>query len=561
MTADKDNFSQIRIHLQAQPTEYLVDLLIELIQAVDEPTRQRFWERLAPTEVAAAEPHYSSPEVFLAELEAFEEAVAEGEYYDEEALEYFGEDSFDREYNRQRYGWYEDYDPDDHAGLNALAEFLAEADSYFQAGRYDVAATAYGILIGIFDESPEDTLGIYDPLSELGELEEPLAQRYFTALKESRPPAEFYQEAINYLARHDAPYRQHMDNFMALAGPDGKNDVRAFLERWADELAQKDIKPIPYGVPFQLSLLMRFYTEANQPQKVLALQKRLRRLYLALYEPLLAEREAARDWQTVIAYGQEVLALLPQEGPQRPYLLSTSSVDANKVRTQMAHAYEALGDAENALAIYRPVFDRRPSFEAYALLKRLASAVDPAQAQTLTATVITQLREQLPGSLYFLCQVYLSEDHFEAAYTLAEQHGRYNTLDTLKLVAKAHLLAGFGPKAGPGMGPYLQDLYAKVEKAAEGPTLFLRDFLPATAAVDRHTALARAENLYRKLMQLHIDNGRKTYAVAAYYCALLGEIAAYDGREAEFSHFYQELLDRYRRYRALRQELAAKVKV
>jgi hypothetical protein len=62
-------------------------------------------------------------------------------------------------------------------------------------------------------------------------------------------------------------------------------------------------------------------------------------------------------------------------------------------------------------------------------------------------------------------------------------------------------------------------------------------------------------------MQMQIDNGRKTYATAAYYCALLGEIAAYEGREAEFKQFYRELSDRYPRHRALRQELAAKVKI
>ncbi|MFQ5435269.1 MAG: hypothetical protein ACE5FD_10380, partial [Anaerolineae bacterium] len=75
----------------------------------------------------------------------------------------------------------------------------------------------------------------------------------------------------------------------------------------------------------------------------------------------------------------------------------------------------------------------------------------------------------------------------------------------------------------------------------------------------RETAVARAETLYRNLMQLHIDNGRKTYATAAYYCALLGEIAMYDGRQAEFKQFYQQLLSRYPRHRALRRELAAKV--
>ncbi|MCP4356661.1 MAG: hypothetical protein GY796_01425, partial [Chloroflexi bacterium] len=92
------------------------------------------------------------------------------------------------------------------------------------------------------------------------------------------------------------------------------------------------------------------------------------------------------------------------------------------------------------------------------------------------------------------------------------------------------------------------------------PTLFLRDYLPLNPTLNRETAVTRAETLYRNLMQLHIDNGRKTYATAAYYCAILGEIADYDGREAEFKQFYQNLLGRYPRHRALRRELAAKVK-
>jgi hypothetical protein len=47
-------------------------------------------------------------------------------------------------------------------------------------------------------------------------VDEPFAQRYFVTLKESRSAVEFYEEAISYLAPHDAPYRKHMDNFMAL---------------------------------------------------------------------------------------------------------------------------------------------------------------------------------------------------------------------------------------------------------------------------------------------------------------------------------------------------------
>lgn len=561
MTKDNDNISPIRTYLQGKSTEYLVDLLIDLIQAIEEPARQRFWERLAPPAMATADLRYPSPEDFLTELREFEEAVMEGEFFDEDALEYFGEDPFDREDDGDKYGYYENFDPDMHQGLNTLGEFLTEADSYFQAGQYDVAAKAYEVIIGIIDYSPDETLGVYDPLAELGEMEEPLAQRYFLALKESHPTTEFYEKAIQYLARHDAPYRKHMDNFMVLVGSDGQAGVRAFLEQWANELAQKQITPFPIGIPYQLSLLMRFYSEANQQDKVFALQERFRRVYLTLYEPLLAAREAAKDWPMVITYGQEVLALLPQDRLIQPYLVPSAQVDANKVRTQMARAYEALGDPENALKVYQPLFNQHKNFERYATVKRLTTAVNPQQGQALTQDVTAGLRNQLPNSLYLLCQVYLSEGDFDAAYELVRQQGRYNNLDAIKLVAKAHLLAGFGPGATPEMGPYLHDLYAKVGQADKEATLFLRVHLPPTPALDRKTAVAHAENLYRNLMQMHIDNGRKTYATAAYYCALLGEIARYDGRGAEFKHSYQELLDRYPRHRALRQELAAKVKL
>lgn len=161
--------------------------------------------------------------------------------------------------------------------------------------------------------------------------------------------------------------------------------------------------------------------------------------------------------------------MLPQDRPIRPYLRRYSHVDANKVRTQMAH-YEALGKPENALKVYRPVFEQHKNF------------------------------------------------HLEA----------------IKLVAKAHLLAGLGPKARPGMGAYLQDLYAKGAQADKELVLFRRDYLPPTPAIDKKTAVSRAETLYRNVMPLHIDNGRKTYAAAAYYCALLGDSGVYDGREAEF---------------------------
>ncbi|MBE7554286.1 MAG: hypothetical protein HS126_24770 [Anaerolineales bacterium] len=100
----------------------------------------------------------------MAELDEFARAVEQGDYFDEEAQEYYGEDPADRDYHGL------EYDPDDHAGLRALRQFLTEAGSYFQAGRYEVAAAAYQTLIAVtMDSDPFETLGVDSPLIELGQ--------------------------------------------------------------------------------------------------------------------------------------------------------------------------------------------------------------------------------------------------------------------------------------------------------------------------------------------------------------------------------------------------------
>ncbi len=80
----------IRAYLEKKNKPELVALLLDLVQDMDEPTRQRFWEHLAPPGMATADLRYPSAEDFRVELEAFAEEVSEGEYYDEEAATYYG---------------------------------------------------------------------------------------------------------------------------------------------------------------------------------------------------------------------------------------------------------------------------------------------------------------------------------------------------------------------------------------------------------------------------------------------------------------------------------------
>jgi hypothetical protein len=72
------------------------------------------------------------PKIFYPNWKPCEE-VAEGENYNEEAAAYYGEDNYNE---------YVDYDPDDHTGVKALRTFFHEADSYFDAGQFAVAAEA-----------------------------------------------------------------------------------------------------------------------------------------------------------------------------------------------------------------------------------------------------------------------------------------------------------------------------------------------------------------------------------------------------------------------------------
>jgi hypothetical protein len=157
------------------------------------------------------------------------------------------------------------------------------------------------------------------------------------------------------------------------------------------------------------------------------------------------------------------------------------------------------------------------------------------------------------------CARCVIEGWFDEAYSLVTPLTGYLGMEESKLVAKAHLLAALGPTPDERMGSNLRDLYAKVKQGEKEPLRFLRDALPQAPAVSRVIALERTEAIYHRLMQAHIDNGRKTYATGAYYCALLGEIAFHEGRLATFKQWHEGFMEAYKRFRALRAEMDMKV--
>jgi tetratricopeptide (TPR) repeat protein len=285
---------------------------------------------------------------------------------------------------------------------------------------------------------------------------------------------------------------------------------------------------------------------------------RFRRIYPACYTPLLVDRQDAGDWQSVLQYAQEALEVAHPPHPAY-YREEWDSPDTLSLRDYLARAYSTAGDPAKAFELYRPAFNEMPCFDTYSQVRWLADAVSSATGAEFTAEAIDWLRQQGEPRRYLLCQVYLSQNQFDEAYAFVASLAGYQGMEESKLVAKAHLLAAFGPSPDDRMESNLRDLYDKIERGEKEPYRFLRDALPRSPKISQDIAVERAEGIYHRLMQAHIDHGRGTYGTGAYYCAMLGEIALHEGRLARYRQWYEKYMEAYKRFRALRAEMDRKM--
>jgi len=100
-----------------------------------------------------------------------------------------------------------------------------------------------------------------------------------------------------------------------------------------------------------------------------------RRMYPACYTPLLADRQAADDWQAVLQYSQEALEVAHSHRPvyylraawDRPDITFTARLPGTGLFCYWRH--------KKAFELYRPAFDETPCFETYAQARQLADAV------------------------------------------------------------------------------------------------------------------------------------------------------------------------------------------
>jgi hypothetical protein len=569
MHTPTDNLTQIRQYLTGKSAEELVDLLMDLLQQMDETTRRRFWEQLAPPGLATADLRYPAPEAFLADVKAFVSAAAALEYYDEEAAEYFGEDPVDRDYHIRK-GYIDEYDIAYHSGMSELRSLLEASGSYYEAGSFDVAADAYEQLLGLLlPNRGYDLLGVDNPLSELGFDDRQLVEQLFVALRQAsaREPERFASRALAFLESCSIGWQDFPQYLIQSCQVEGAQEPVAALRRYLEEQATGlDTSPAPEGEwpvpPLPLRLLIRLMRALDGPGAVVELCARLRLRYPDLYMPLLEGCTAREAWEEVLRFGAEALARPPRPHDGRyPYGNQLPNLAPGVVRQRMAWAQQQLGDLPAAFVQRRAVFEESAEFEDYLAALELARQLGESAAQEYTAEVIKQLQQQT-SQRSLLCQVYLHAGRYQPAFGVVENLSGYGALDELKLVAKAYLLSALHGR--PVKGEYLAKIRTGLDNSAtyNEDARFLRDHLPMPDLTPPQRALhiQRAEHLYRNIVETHIAAGSKRYETAAYYCALLAEIAVYAEHVDEFVEWYKDLLARHSRRWSLRRILDAKTR-
>jgi uncharacterized Zn finger protein len=513
----------------------LLDLIGEFVAQLDPLARRQFLGRFRPSEQLLDEAVAPDAEDFLDEIDEFVAECQRGAFYEEEEVWAWQEDHSDS------------YEPELEV-FDIVDELFHRADRYHQASEHDVAAAAYEKLFDVIWGNTYEWFGFEEISGWLEISVKAVVERYLASLGQAYPPEEYAERAWEHVGWH---YREQL---VTGSTPEQLAALETLLlGEMKEGTGQEGFSPA------SLHLLRHLYEHQGRAEDDLALCRRLRRQYPALFGPLLDHAEAINDWEQVEILVGEALALRETWSEHRwPHDLARP-----ELQRRLSRALEQQGDMAASLTAAQSAFYARPDFAGYERLGDLAERVGSGRRTEVVDELIAFLREEASGrqpSYYYdwshreaelLVQVLLAEGRHAGAYdyTLAERGTTQHSL--LALMGSFYLTVGWGED------PAVGDEVARLLAGNTPQAIFLRSLAPIPFhEASRQEALERAIECYRRLMQARIDaRGRDNYAVAAGYAAVLREVYGHQGRRTEFDHWYAEqMTDTYRRFRALKDE-------
>lgn len=444
------------------------------------------------------------------------------------------------------HGWYEEDDPGDDGEafqdwIEIFSDLIRRACALTRSGQHADAVKAFDMLLGLLKEAGETT----DILGNHGAPEDSVSVRfadvieaYTRSLTATRSDLD---EAINDILPTARRFR-YAGGFAGLArGLDaqGRKRLQTRLAGAVEAALKTDRRECPAEVDGLVELARLRKDQAG----VIALKERFASRNAVYLKEALSHYERKKDWRAVARLAEAGVRHFGSHG---------------EFAKALVKAREALGDRSAAQEARIAHFLGEPSAAEFAALRRRSEALsnwDAIFERLLRASASAQ-----PGSWHaggLRTRLLLAEGREREVLDGAAGRTRRMGVDEIKLVAK---LAVARLSAGVNLASFrkLRELQARLKREKEDPYDWLRLCLERPATLTRAEYAHLAAEMYRRLVDFHLDSGKSSRASpAAHYCAIVAEVSRLVDQPDLWADLLRHLRRRHGRKRLIWERLRA----
>ena len=499
----------------------LADLLAEQLAGLPYHRRKEWARRHLPAEVrSTARPR---PDGLLLEIEAFCGESRSGTFVSwENDREWF--DGDDRDADDERF---EEW-------VQLFTDLTKGALGLTRSGRHADAAEAYRMLLGLLEEArtTTDILGNHGAPEDSVEVDfAEVVAGYTKSLRACRPSVD---EAITAVLPVAKRFR-YAGGFAGLV----RGLERAELDRLEARLsaaAEAALQADRRDCPDEVEGLIALAHVRKRPAEVLALKERFASRNAVYLKEVLSHYVRRRDWAKV--------ARLAESGVEH-------FGRHDEFSKALIRAREALGDRPAAQEAEIVQFLGGPLAARFAALRKRAAALSNWEAvfeRVLKAS--TSPRRSLGYAGGLRTRLLLAEGREAEAIDGVMARG-HPDIEESKLVAK-YAVARVSEKADLSQFKKLTELQRRLAREKEDPYDWLRLLVGRPATLTRDEYVRLAADMYRRLVDLHLDSGKPSRAApAAHYCAVVVEISRLVGNAALWADLLRHLRTRHGKKRLI----------
>lgn len=514
--------------LMDRSKEDLVILVKILMDTLTEEERMEFVSKwLNPQEALdeSGEPEGSS---FIDEVISFCQECLDGNYSLDFDLE------LDYDYYHEEDDWH-DFSGSEWA--EQFTKFLKLSVMYSRKGDYDIAYDALDLLMDCLleAESDENLLSTEVPMDAIELDWDEVFGAYLSSISHHfKDPREAAEEAIEvWMDFREKCTDSILDNFSDIMSIE-----EAIRKNIADNTGYWFIQHELYG------LLKLFYSRLGLEFDEVRTAKSLVSSNPNFLSDV-AQGDMRRErWEEAVETIREALDVVTDD--QLIFGLNGN----------LADCFGRLGRFNEAYEIAVELFFKKESHDMYLRARNFAIEIDHLDTfiDSMEKHILSSRRV---GTIYTLLRILSYEGRTLKLIETAMKSQGYERHDFLKFASKSLIYRALGAKEIPY--PDLKEFLRSIEHQQIAGIVDMRR--TPKDSEDEQFLLDRAVGILKQMVQFHIDETkRKSYAIAADYCAVIRDIYLYRNEEDEFDKYNKDVLDRNGRRPALKDEMNKRIK-